>query len=279
MLYHYPGLSAQQVIDNRQRFGENVIKSTMSKSLIDKLQQVSTFWLIHVLVIIQLVAFFILLILDIFLSNITLSDVLILVLLAGVILLVYLVATMVGHWNTTKNRYELDHLTTTMLIVLTVACFFTYYRVAFDQQHGILPYWGVIIVGLAVIMASTITYLFERKMTRRLLSKNNKELVEVIREGSVTLIPSKEIVVGDIILLKKGDEVPADAELLEAKHLIVDESPLLGNSKCHKKPIFMDGNNDFTFPPDQIMKGSIVLKGEGVAEVFAVGTNTFISNL
>ena len=96
MTYRYSGLSAQQVIENRQRFGENIIGSLVSIPRMEKLRQVSTFWLIRVLEIVGIVTCFVLLLLDIFLSALPLVAGLIVPLLMGVLLLVYWVVYMVG---------------------------------------------------------------------------------------------------------------------------------------------------------------------------------------
>lgn len=279
MLYHYAGLSAQQVMNNRHKFGENIISLSLQQSLTENLQQVSTFWLIRVLVVLQILVYLGILISDIIWGTITVTDWLILLLLGGEILFVYVVTLMAGHWNKSKNRQELDILTTIMLIVLTLMIFFSYYGVAFEKQVGVQPYLGVIIISLAVLMATTISYLFDSISIRRHLAQVDVQLYKVIREGNVKHILCKDIVVGDIILLKKGDEVPADAELLEAHHLLVDESPLYGKPKCRKKPVYLTINKRLTIPRYQIMKGSILLKGEAIAKVFAVGNKTFLSTI
>lgn len=278
MLYHYSGLSAQQVINNRQRFGENTITPPVPIPVMEKLQQVSSFWLIRVLVIMQLVACFVLLLLDILLSNLSLSKALILLLLAGIILLVYFVSLLIGHWNVSKQRQEVNPLFTVLLIILTLVCFVAYYQTIFVRKDSPQLYWSAIIIGIVIVVATTLAYLLERKAHKK-LSALDSHVYEVIREGNITHVPINEIVVGDIIVLKKGDKVPADAELLEANHLVVDESPLLGKPRCRKKPIYINANKKTTIPLDQIMKGSIVLKGNAIAEVFAVGNNTFQSNI
>ena len=281
MLYRYSGLSAQEVMDNRQRYGENIVKQTVHFSIVEKFHQITTFWLIRVLLVVEIIASFVLLILDILINDLSLSFALILLLLAGVIILVYIVTFMVGHWNKSTKHQEVEPLVTTMMIVLALACFVAYYRVAFVRQTGIQPYLGVVVISTAIVGATGVTYLMKRKTLYRQSLKSNTYLSKVIREGETILVPHKEIVVGDIIILTKGDEVPADAELLESNHLIVDESILMDRPRSRKKPIGIETkwNKNTTFPPNQVMKGSIVLRGNGIAEVFAVGDKTALSKI
>lgn len=281
MSYHYTGLSAQQVIENRKQFGDNVIQQTTDVSIVDKFQRISTFWLIRVLIVVEIIACIVLLLLDIFLNNLSLSFALILLFLAGIILMVYFVTFMVGHWSESKQHQEVDPLNTTIMIILTIISFITYYQVVFVERNGILPYLGVVVMTITLVAATSITYCMDYKLLHNRLLKGNNRLSKVIREGKTKYIKRKEIVVGDIVLLKKGDEVPADAQLLEAHRLVVDESALMGNTRCRKQPlgIEMKTNDNTLVPPDYVMRGSIVVKGKAIVEVFAVGNKTMASKI
>ncbi|MDE6439248.1 MAG: HAD-IC family P-type ATPase, partial [Muribaculaceae bacterium] len=98
--------------------------------------------------------------------------------------------------------------------------------------------------------------------------------VQVIRENSATSIPRKDVVVGDIVILNTGEEVPADGELLEAVHLGVDESSLTGEPICHKTTEPDDFDPEATFPSNHALKGTKVMEGHGIMRVTAVGDAT-----
>ena len=99
---------------------------------------------------------------------------------------------------------------------------------------------------MAIFLATGIAFIFELKADKQfaILNKvNDDELVEVIRNGNATAVPKKDIVVGDIVLLTTGAEVPADGKLLEAVSLSLDESTLTGESVYRKK-----STNEVDFP-------------------------------
>lgn len=103
---------------------------------------------------------------------------------------------------------------------------------------------------------------------------NDETLVKVIRNNNVCQVERKDIVVGDIVLLNTGEEVPADCKLLEAEHLKLNESSLTGEPSCHKTTNEADFDKEATYPSNHIMKGTTILVGNCVAEVFAVGDKT-----
>ena len=98
-------------------------------------------------------------------------------------------------------------------------------------------------------------------------------LVRVVRDGKIEQIARKDIVVGDVILLGLGDEVPADAVLLEATELVVSEYIVNGKYECYKTSQRTECNLGEIFSPNYVMCGSIVIQGEAVAQVFAVGNH------
>ncbi|MBD5303094.1 MAG: calcium-translocating P-type ATPase, PMCA-type [Bacteroides sp.] len=132
-------------------------------------------------------------------------------------------------------------------------------------------------IFIAILLATGLAFIFELKADKEfaLLNQvNDDESVQVIREGNVTTIPRKDVVVGDIVLLNTGEEVPADGELLEAVLLNIDESTLTGEPICHKTTIVEDFDPDATFPSNHAMRGTKVMEGHGVMKVLAVGDNT-----
>lgn len=99
-------------------------------------------------------------------------------------------------------------------------------------------------------------------------------MVEVIRNGNTTSIKKKDVVVGDIVVLNTGEEIPADGELLEAITLNVDESSLTGEPICHKTIHEQEFDKDATFPSNHVMRGTKVMEGHGIFKVLAVGDKT-----
>lgn len=148
-------------------------------------------------------------------------------------------------------------------------------------------YWGLgeggavffepVGIFMAIILATGLAFVFELKADREfeLLNKvNDDEPVQVVRGGYALAIPRKDVVVGDIVLLNTGEEVPADGELLEATMLSVDESTLTGEPLCAKTTDPQHFDPEATFPSDHVMRGTKVMEGHGVMRVFAVGDNT-----
>lgn len=129
----------------------------------------------------------------------------------------------------------------------------------------------------AIFLATGLGFIFERKADKEfnLLNKvSDDEAVQVWRNGVVAEVPKKDIVVGDIVVLNTGGEIPADGELLEAVSLNVDESTLTGEPSAHKTVNPDDFDPEATFPSNQVMRGTKVMEGHGVMRVFAVGDHT-----
>ena len=148
-------------------------------------------------------------------------------------------------------------------------------------------YWGLgqgagvffepIGIFIAILLATGLAFIFELKADKEfaLLNQvNDDEPVQVIRNGNAMQIAKKDVVVGDIIILNTGEEVPADGELLEAVSLNIDESTLTGEPICHKTTDSAQFDKDATFPSNHAMRGTKVMEGHGVMRVFAVGDKT-----
>ncbi len=148
-------------------------------------------------------------------------------------------------------------------------------------------YWGLgegagvffepVGIFIAILLATGLAFIFELKADREfaLLNQvNDDEAVQVIRNGNITSVPKKDVVVGDIVVLNTGEEVPADGELLEAVTLNIDESTLTGEPICHKTTDPAHFDKDATFPSNQAMRGTKIMEGHGIMRVTAVGDNT-----
>ena len=132
-------------------------------------------------------------------------------------------------------------------------------------------------IFIAIMLATGLAFYYEEKADKEfaILSQVNDEVpVQVVRNGHVTEIPKKDVVVGDIVLLNTGEEIPADGHLLEAVTLNVDESTLTGEPVAHKTTDPEAFDPEATFPSDHVMRGTKVMEGHGVMEVLAVGDRT-----
>ena len=132
-------------------------------------------------------------------------------------------------------------------------------------------------IFIAIILATGMAFYFELKADREfaILNKvNDDEPVQLIRGGKPTQVPRKDVVVGDIVVVNTGNEVPADGTLLEAVALSVDESTLTGEPLCHKTTDSAKFDPDATFPSNHLLRGTKVMEGHGVMQVTAVGDAT-----
>ena len=138
---------------------------------------------------------------------------------------------------------------------------------------------GIIV---AILLATGIGFFFEYDAGKKfdLLNAVNEEtLVKVIRNGHVQEIPRKDVVVGDIVVLETGEEVPADGELLEAISLQVNESNLTGEPVVTKTTVEADFDEEATYASNRILRGTTVVDGHGTMRVEALGDATEISKV
>ena len=132
-------------------------------------------------------------------------------------------------------------------------------------------------IFIAILLATGLAFIFELKADREfaLLNQvNDDEPVQVVRNGNAMQIAKKDVVVGDIVILNTGEEVPADGELLEAVMLNIDESTLTGEPVCLKTTDPAVFDPDATFPSNHAMRGTKIMEGHGVMRVLAVGDMT-----
>lgn len=144
-------------------------------------------------------------------------------------------------------------------------------------DHGWAVFFEPMGIFVAIVLATGLSFYFELIADREfsiLNQVNDDEPVKVIREGNTIEIPKRDIVVGDIVILSTGDEVPADAELLEAVSMHLDESTLTGEPVCVKTTVREEFDAEATFPSNHVMRGTKVMEGHGVCRVFAVGDHT-----
>lgn len=174
----------------------------------------------------------------------------------------------------------LEKFTDPLIIILMIAgvlsigiSFYEY----FGLNEGFTVFFEPIGIFVAILLATGLAFYFELKADKEfaiLNQVNDDELVEVIRNGNAAQIPKKDVVVGDIVIINTGAEVPADGELLECVSLNVDESTLTGEPMCHKSVDEKDFDPDATYPTNHVLKGTKVMEGHGIFRVTAVGDKT-----
>ena len=178
-------------------------------------------------------------------------------------------------WKRFIKKFE-DPLIIILLVagILSIAIsFYEYYGL----HEGTEVFFEPVGIFIAILLATGMAFFFEEKANKAfsvLNQVNDEEPVEVIRNGNTTQITKREVVVGDIVRLNTGSEVPADGSLLQAISLNIDESSLTGEPICHKSTHEADFDKDATFPTNYVLRGTKVMEGHGLFRVEKIGDNT-----
>ncbi len=169
-----------------------------------------------------------------------------------------------------------DPIIIILLVALALSVGVSCYE--FFSGHGTASvFFEPVGILIAVLLATVVGFLFELSANKKfeVLNKvNDDTLVKVIRNGNICQIPKKEVVVGDIVILETGEEIPADGELLEAVSLQINESTLTGEPVIKKTTNPADFNKDATYPSNHALKGTTVADGHGIMQVLKVGDVT-----
>ena len=145
------------------------------------------------------------------------------------------------------------------------------------EAKGFTAFLEPIGIFFAIMLASCVGFFFEviaNKAYDILNTVNDDIIVMVIRDGNICQIPKKEVVVGDIVVLETGEEVPADGHLLEAISLQINESTLTGEPIISKTTNEADFDTEATYPSNVVMRGTTVVDGHGVMQVEKVSDAT-----
>lgn len=275
--HHYSGLTDAQVLESRAKCGSNILTPPAEESVWEKIKNCMHFWLLKV----DLAIFVVAAILAFGLPAIGVNShpgLWVAPVLAFVLFfLTYLVAYLGGEWNEEEKSFDIDSLFTILLFALLLSGAIAFYNGVYGGVEGWKPYLELVGIAAAVLLATSVAHILEaqnEKTFKSLNTVNDDTLVKVIRNNNVCQVPRKDIVVGDIILLETGEEVPADAELLSCMNLTMNESSLTGEPQCAKTTNPDDFDKDATYPSNHIMKGCTVMEGDCVAKVFAVGDAT-----
>ena len=145
------------------------------------------------------------------------------------------------------------------------------------EAKGFTAFLEPIGIFFAIMLASCVGFFFELKANKAfdvLNTVNDDTLVKVIREGNICQVTKKEVVVGDIVVLETGEEIPADGHLLEAISLQINESTLTGEPIISKTTNEAEFDPEATYPSNMVMRGTTVVDGHGVMKVELVGDAT-----
>ena len=149
------------------------------------------------------------------------------------------------------------------------------------EFFGLGDAWAVFFepigIFVAILLATGLAFYFEMNANKAfaiLNQVNDEEPVRVVRDGNPMEIPKKDVVVGDVVFLGAGDEVPADGVLIEAVTLRVDESSLTGEPACVKTADTASLDPDATYPSNHVLRGTKVMEGHCIFKVTKVGDAT-----
>jgi len=162
--------------------------------------------------------------------------------------------------------------------ILMIAAFIA---IAVGIAHG--EYIEGLGIVVAILLATTLAFINEYKAAKEfdILNKVNDEVpIKVIRDGDYTTVARKDLVVGDVVLVEVGEEMPADGQVIEAVSFQVDESRLTGESvPVNKRPINPAkpaSGHELAYPLDKVLRGTTVVDGHAVLVISAVGDHTEI---
>ena len=176
--------------------------------------------------------------------------------------------------RTSLWKLYLDKYRDPIIQILLVAAFVS--LILAFIEHNFMETIGIFV---AVFLATTVGFYFERDAAKKfnvLTALSEEQPVKVRRGGKVMQIPRHDIVVGDVVLIEVGDEVPADGELLVSTDLQINESTLTGEPITEKNT---EGGGDGAYPRNVILRSTMVMNGRGEFVVTAVGDETEIGKV
>ncbi|MBR6251835.1 MAG: calcium-translocating P-type ATPase, PMCA-type [Bacteroidales bacterium] len=169
-----------------------------------------------------------------------------------------------------------DPLIIILLVAGTLSTGIAFYE-HFSLNEGMTAFFEPVGIFIAIFLATGLAFIFELKADKEfsILNKvNDSEPVKVIRGGNTIEVTKNDIVVGDIVIIATGDEVPADGELLESVDMNIDESSLTGEPICHKSANEAEFDKEATYPTNHVLRGTKVMEGHGIFRVLRVGDKT-----
>ncbi len=182
----------------------------------------------------------------------------------------------VSLWKQFLEKFE-DPIIRILLLAWLLSMIISAVHCWGPEHAGFSAFLEPLGIFFAIVLASTIGFVFEVKAARAfdvLNTVNDDVQVTVKRDGKVQQVSRKDVVVGDIVLLNTGDEVPADGLLLETTSLQINESTLTGEPVVDKTTVEADFDSEATYPSNKAMRSTTVVDGYGTMVVELVGDAT-----
>ncbi|MBP5501756.1 MAG: calcium-translocating P-type ATPase, PMCA-type [Bacteroidales bacterium] len=257
--HHYSGLTDQEVIESRQKYGANILTPPAKDTFWDKLKEVLKHWI------------------SISVGVLTIGAAITAFCLNGywvvplVLLMAWLLINIVGVFGGFN-----DPLFKILITAFVLSISISIYEFEFDGAP-LSSFFEPVGIIVALLLATGVAFFLERKNEKTFQSLNevnDDTPVKTVRNNNICQIPRKDIVVGDIVILDQGEEIPADCKLLESLNLTVNESSLTGEPQIDKTTDPERFDKEATYPSDEILKGTIVIEGYCTARVTKVGDKT-----
>ena len=257
--HHYPGLNDQEVIESRQKYGANVLTPPEKETIWDVLKDVLKHWI------------------SVSMAVITIGSVVAAAVtglswtMPAALFLAWLLITVVGFFGGFG-----DPLFKILITAFVLSMGISIYEFE-GSGAGFSVFFEPIGIIVALLLATGVAFFLERKNEKTFQSLNevnDDTPVKVVRNNNIQQIPRRDVVVGDIVIVETGEEVPADCQLLESLNLIVNESSLTGELQANKTTDPDKFDKEATYPSDQIMKGTTIIEGYCTAKVLKVGDKT-----
>lgn len=262
--HHYTGLTDKEVLESRAKYGQNILTPPEKETIWDQIKEVCKHWIaisMCVLVAGSLVSAGLL-------SASLGAQIWVMPAIIAIATLLILVVGFFGGFG--------DPLFKILITAFVLSMGISIYEFEWGGA-GYTTFFEPIGIIVALLLATGVAYFLEQqneKTFQSLNEVNDDTLVKVIRNSNVCQISRKDVVVGDLVILETGEEVPADCELKEALNLIVNESSLTGESLAEKTTNSAEFDKEATYPSNHILKGTTIIEGDCIAKVLKVGDAT-----
>ena len=257
--HHYSGLTDQQVLESRRIHGINVLTPPEKETFWDTLKDVLKHWISISMSVLTIGALVFAIVSDNYYA------------MPAVLAVSWLLISVVGFFG----GFE-DPLFKILITAFVLSMGISIYEYEWNNA-GLSTFFEPIGIIVALLLATGVAFFLERKNEKTFQSLNevnDDTPVKTIRNNNICQIPRRDIVVGDIVILEQGEEIPADCKLLESLNLTVNESTLTGELQADKTTDPEKFDKNATYPSDRIMKGTTIIEGYCTAEVEKVGDKT-----
>ena len=264
---HYIGLTDAQVLESRAKYGANVLTPPQADSIWDQIKEVCKHTIAKTMAC--------LIVGTAILAGILAGSMgAVIWVMPAIVAIATLLILIVGFFGGFG-----DPLFKILITAFVLSMGISIYEYEWNPMHegDWTVFFEPIGIIVALILATSIAYFLEKKneKTFQSLNQTNDEVpVKVYRNGHMCEVPRMDIVVGDIVRLDTGEEIPADCELLESQNLIVNESSLTGELQATKTTNPEQFDSNATYKSNEIKKGTTIIEGYCTAEVKNVGDKT-----